>query len=114
MGFSLSHVLILVGVTAAVRLATLYLRRLDREEADAPEAKRKAIAASRRRAQGHLWFLGALMALLIAMVLLVGANRPSFGLGIALLTLGLLVAAGLCAARMVRAYRDARRIRTAT
>ncbi len=112
MDFSYPHILILFGVTAAIRLATFYLGRLDREEADAPEAKGRAIAASRRRAQGHLWLLGALIALLIVFVLLAGLNRPGFGPGIALLALGLLVGAGLCVDRMVRAYREARRIRT--
>ncbi len=111
MDFSLPHILILLGVTAAIRLATFYLGRLDREEADAPEAKGRAIAASRRRAQGHLWLLGALIALLVAFVLLAGVNRPTFGPLIALLVLGLLGAVALCFGRMLSAYRDARRIR---
>jgi len=112
MDFSLSHVLTVVGVGIAIRLATLYLGRLDREEEDAPEAKRRAIAASRRRAQGHLWLLGALMSLLTAFVLLAAVNRPDFGPLILLLAVGLLAAAAICATRMVKAYRDARQIRT--
>jgi hypothetical protein len=53
MHLSLSRILLLVGVSAVFRLATLYLRRLDAKEGQGPEAERRAIAASRRRAQAH-------------------------------------------------------------
>jgi hypothetical protein len=106
-------VLFVVGVSVAWRLVTLYLGRLDAKQANDPEAERRAIAASRRRAQGHLWLLGVLMTSLFVLGLLFGVEHPPVDPKRLLLVGGLAIADAFCFHKMVAAYGDARRIRTA-
>ena len=107
MDFSLSQVLIVIGVSVSFRLAVLYLDRLDQKEVGDPEAERRAIAASRRRAQGHLWLLGALMTSLFLLAFLF-SGRPLETPRL-LVIIGLALADAICFRGMVGAYKDARR-----
>jgi hypothetical protein len=110
MHFSPLRLAVAAGVTAAFRLATLYLRRLDAKETEGPASERRAIAASRRRAQGHLWLLAALIASLLAFVLLFGANHLPLAPTL-LLVLAIAVADAFFLRKMASAYGDARRRR---
>ncbi|HEY5976815.1 MAG TPA: hypothetical protein VIT85_03075, partial [Solirubrobacterales bacterium] len=91
------------------RLAILYLERLDSKSAGNPGAEAKAIAASRRRARGHLWLLGAMLTALVAVALPFGRGAPPLGATVAIV-LVLLGGFALCVTRTMRAYRDARRL----
>jgi hypothetical protein len=111
MHFSVLRLAVAAGITAAIRLATLYLRRLDAREMEGPASERRAIAASRRRAQGHLWLLAALTASLIAFVLLFGADRLPLAPTL-LLVAAIAVADAFFLRKMASAYGDARRRRS--
>jgi hypothetical protein len=107
------RVLLIVGLSVVFRLATLYLGRLDSREADDPAGEGRAIAASRRRAQGHLWLLGVLMASISAPLVLFGVEQSPIDAWKLLAAGALATAAALCFHRMLAAYRDARRILSA-
>lgn len=91
------------------RLAVLYLGRLDAKTTGEPSARRRAIAASRCRAQGHLWLLGTLMSALFALVLAVGSSGTQGVVTVAIIA-ALSAAAAFCGWRTVLAYRRARRV----
>lgn len=104
-------VLVVLASAGARKLAGWYLRRLDHKQKCGSPPERSRIAASRRRAQGHLWLGGAIFSALFIFALAFGVNRPAFSPLIAL-GLALLVAAcGMCVRNLSAAYRDARRIR---
>jgi hypothetical protein len=94
------------------RLGRLYLERLDQRERSGPAEQRATITASRRRAQGHLWIGAALLATIALLAILLGADRPELGPGVALPSLGLLAVAVAATWMAARAYRDARALRS--
>jgi len=112
-----AHIAIVVcvlGISFWVNQTEWKQKRRQRAEARVaalPEAKRLKVDASRRRAQGHLWLLGAFLATLMILAALFGAGRPPMspqvGLGIALIA----VIDAVCIPKLVMAYRDARAIR---
>jgi hypothetical protein len=109
--FSSPAIVAIAAVVGTPVLARLYLTRLDRRERFAPEKKRAAIAASRRRGRGHLWVGGAIVATIALFAVLLGTNRPAFGLLVALLVVAL-IAFVIVAVRMAgREYREAGKMR---
>lgn len=106
--FSTERIAIAAFFLVGGRLAVLYLRRLDAKQANDPAAERRAIAASRRRAQGHMWLVGVILAAPFA-VLLPFSDGPPPPVAI-LISLALAAFVVLCIWRMLRAYGDARRI----
>lgn len=108
MHLSPARLIVAFALSAAIRLATLYLKRLDAKEESGPPAERAAIRASRRRAQGHLWLLGALMSSIAIFVLLFGVNRPGLGLGIVAGVTALALVDTFCIRKMLNAYAGSR------
>jgi hypothetical protein len=108
----LPHSHILLWVTAAFWIINAGLGHISGRDAEPTEAKRRAVAASLRRTQGHLWLLGAVISLLAMIALVAGSHRAGFGGGIALAAVGLAGGAALCLGRTVKAYRDAHCIRS--
>lgn len=106
--FSTPRIAIAAFFAIGGRLAVLYLRRLDAKQASDPVAERRAIAASRRRAQGHMWLVGVILATPFA-VLLPASDGPPLPLAIAI-SLALTAFVALCAWQMLRAYAEAKRI----
>jgi len=92
------------------RLWMLYLTRLDAKEADGPPSQQEAIAASRRRTQGHLWLLGVVIASLVVVALLFGVNRPPLEPRTLLLVTGAAIADAFFFHRAFAAYKEAKRI----
>ncbi len=109
--FSTERIVITAFFLIAGRLGVLYMRRLDAKQAGDLPAKRRAIAASRRRAQGHMWFVGVILAAPFAVLLPVSDGPPlSIAIAVSLVLTGFVA---LCIWRMLRAYGDARRIAAA-
>lgn len=101
--------LAIFGFLVAIRrLPRLYLIRLDRKQETATPRERSAIAASRNRAQGHIWVGGAILAGITIFALLAAVNRLSFGFDTAL-AVALLLAFEAVAVRMaIGSYRESR------
>jgi uncharacterized membrane protein len=99
-----------VGFLVATRLlARLYLTRLDQKQETGTPRERSSIAASRDRAQGHLWVGGAILAGIVIFALLAGINRPDFGLDTALAVALLFAFGAVAVGAAIRSYRPARR-----
>ena len=104
-------VLVVLAGTGARKLGAWYLRRLDHKQQCGSPPERSRIAASRRRAQGHLWLGGAIFSALVIFALTFGVNRPAFSPPVALGLVLLAATCAMCVRNLSAAYRDARRIR---
>jgi len=109
MEFDASKIALAAVFVIGGRLAIAYLGRLDKRGATSPAAERAAIAASRRRAHGHLWLLGSLLAGLLALIFMLGPDRLSAAARIGLFLVSA-TTAWLCGRRAARVYGDARRL----
>jgi hypothetical protein len=104
----LAYVTFFVG---GFRLWRLYLTRLDAKEAEGTPSEQEAITASRRRAQGHLWVLGVVMASLFVFGLLFGVDHPPREAKTLLLVTAIAVTDAFFFHKALGAYEDAKRMR---
>jgi hypothetical protein len=97
------------SIAGSIKFGRWYLNRLDREQQNGPEEARRKIIASRRRAQGHLWLGGAVLATVFIFALALGAHRPAFGPKVALFFVLLGAAVIFCGFKSKSAYADVHR-----
>jgi hypothetical protein len=110
MHVSLERLVCVAFFVGGFRLWRLYLTRLDVKEAEGPPSEQEAIAASRRRAQGHLWVLGVVMASIFVFGILFGVNRPPLEPKTLLLVTAIAVVDAFFFHKALAAYEDAKRI----